>query len=1257
MAKRESISITDLANGFGAYLKDQLQEEGATYIEDIRNNLNTQVPLSEFRVRITYTKDFKEKSDPNREQVITLAALYDFHRTGRFGEYNICPPDTSYTTLKARKNGLPNTYVTGVGIRPLQNDITQWNGSMVIDADIRSAVFKQIGLDPKKIDNARNARFAEVLTAYRKELHARLCKYPWYLWSAFSSTFGGVHIRTKTGINNLVDAFQGFLQTIYPNRTTTHLCAQMLFHINALHKWVLCYDEMLAAGRIFNEAYHMGDNYEWVAKALDPSGLRFTQGMCVMYDPALELNPGFKEMPLLLDLMEEPFSSDAPLVRTGVLKPFLSNANPLKYEPKEAEGAGGKASVKELSEEERSEMERIVSELEGIDLETFREAERECDRLGYARNELYWRVVNYLYAEFTGGNKELTLKISLALFDPQSHHSNREQIAKKIESFEKNPLKVNSLIRSLMTQVLYERIWRRGVESDRKLFEIHFDEQNTYRLKENEYVGDYIHRIDERLAPGQSLLLVSGTGTGKTEGILHLVFDVKDIGKDTLMGGRQLIYKRTKKKMLIIEPLISIVQSKFSHIPRELVQLVYGTNEDRDKNIPLCVAVIDKVISSISLGTYDTPRFDYIVVDESHLLTMSEYRQKCGLLLDFLTTQHTRSKVIYMTGTPLVERKFLPENTLCVKLDKPSANNKLVNIYTKYASPLEQMKLAIAKRIEEGKKVICIIRNKNQIRGIQSRVEELLQREIKSDRFFSDARDTPLAQNIISNKRLGDVELAFVTSVFSCGVDIEGEHDAVIYTYQELNGIEVDQYANRLRKTDIEFNMYGRYRNRHYRGLDRYVATPKDNIDVLLPMLNDTEQERHTAEAMLAHKPIPYLVKDRFDRYTINDTLLELHKYYRAWDGWSRQWQVCAQYLRGLGYTVDIDPRTSVRLERELDMKEVHRIRTKHRNEQYRRFMEIWTEHAAELHTLYDDLRTMTVRIQYAEEPFRLAQPVRAKGDNPQITHTRTLYTNMCVEMEAVLNFMYPARRNLFSWEQYVNAVENTLFDTEHNQLSKRQIAILGLRMELQRRGVLFVDKIEQLNITDKKREMPFEEYNAFLESLFNDIVPKERYEKADNKKELLDTVEFLVKAYYHITKTGIHRSKKDTVNVYARYNKSFERMAAENIEQRRKEYEEQEKIWRTEDAKELDFAVLELIHAAQRQYDERRQSGQVFGAAKIHPASVPAAVEQSEPESAAEPVQDSAATEPDAPAPKIEAENWINRAVKKLFGGLKRGR
>lgn len=638
------------------------------------------------------------------------------------------------------------------------------------------------------------------------------------------------------------------------------------------------------------------------------------------------------------------------------------------------------------------------------------------------------------------------------------------------------------------------------------------------------------------------MILVSGTGTGKTEGVLRLALE-SSIPPGALMPEMLESYKPTGKKMLIIEPFKSIVTSKFRKWER-FVHLIYDVHED-DRKKDICVAIIDKVIKSVDLGTFDRPRFDYIVIDESHLLTMSEYRQKCGLLLDFLRSQRINSRIIYMTGTPLFERRFLPEDTLCVQLKKEPQYTMTVNIYTHCGRPLEQMRFAIAKEIENGRKVVCVLRSKKTREGIIKAVQLELQREIRTDCFYSDAAETSLAKDIVERKQLGDIDIAFVTSVFSVGVDIEGEENAVMYTYQELNGIEVDQYANRLRRVPIEFNMYGLYRRSEYAPLKSFEKTTADDTHLLLERLNSPDAATaKEAEVMLDGLKIQYIVQNPDETWAINDTLYDIHRTYQAWDAWSAQWQVSAQYLRKMGYQVNLNPRFNARLERELDIHERNKYKTQQRNARYDAFMVIWTEHKKELRELYDQIYRTKYTAQQSEEPLKLGEVQKGKGENDDISRSQTVYTYDVQAIEMLLNFMREAHRNCLSEDEYFKAVTKSLINKSHKQLSINKIKALITRLKLQRIKARqlseVIEMINALNTTGKRKTMSEEAYNEFIGTLIKKFWMLNDSRQVVDTQKMADVFEAFAKAYYHITKSPETASKK-IVKIYARYDKSVE--------------------------------------------------------------------------------------------------------------------
>lgn len=1136
MAVKLNKPIAEIIAGFGSHLAEGLQSH-APDIAEIKSLLATKtVDIDRFDEYITYADNFKVAPNRAKPTRISLRKLYDFHCSGQFGQFDIRPADNRLATLKASKEHLPNTYTTCTGIRPLKNDITQWNGGLVLDVDIRKALFARLGVNA---DDTQQERYMSALQGFRKQLHANLCRYHWYLWTTFSATLGGVHIRTKSDIGVADRAFEEYLCQEAEGTPTSNDRYTLLYNINALCKYVVCYDELLRAARVFNDAYDLGNDLDWVADAVDASCLKISQGMCVAYDPELELNPNFKDAPLYLDLYDYRLPADSPFLSIESIRTFLKRANPLC-------GNSAASKAPRTTAAPQIAMTDIDPDCD-LDILAFRQAETRYEQSPEGRNALYWRVVVYLYKEFTGEDTEATVALCRKLFDPQSRHSREQEIRAKVQSVAKSDYKVSSSIRSLMTQVLYTNRWQAMIREDERPFELTFEAQNTYRLQADEYVGRYIHEIVGRIVPGQNMILVSGTGTDKTEGVMSLAMDELRTERDLFSEMR---WMDIHAKMLIIEPFKSIVVSKFRKYGSQ-VHLIYGPHED-DPKCDVCVAIIDKVIKSVDLGTFARPRFDYIVIDESHLLTISEYRQKCGLLLDYLRSQRINSKIIYMTGTPVFERSFLPEDTVCVRLTKPAQHPKRVNIYTQYARPLTAMRQAIAEEIRRGRKVICVVRSKSHQAGIVQAVKEILKRRVRWDIFYSDAAETPLAKNIVENKTLGDTQLAFVTSVFSVAVDLEGEENTVMYTYQELNGVAVDQYANRLRRVPIEFNMYGRYLQKDYRPLKSFERDmDKVDHDILLMRLNSGAEQARAARRILEHADMPYIVYDEeAGRYAINRTLYDMHRYYRAWEGWSAQWQVCAEYLRKMGYEVNIDPKREAQTAADSKSgKQLNQEKTQRRNGRYDDFMKIWNDYRDDLRKLYEDIVQTDHPVQQSSEPLRLGKVQDAKGEDEHIVYTRTVYTYDTQAMSALLDFMRIAARCKFSCEDCFSSVTKSLIDRPHKQISvgKMKAQIVRLKLLCSQDQYLFkvLEKIELVNNTGERKILSAQEYDAFVNAMVKYYWEYATYKELKDVEAMRAIFREHLQAYYYITRP---EALGGDCCVYKRYDRSAEDLAYHNL-------------------------------------------------------------------------------------------------------------
>lgn len=1104
MAFKVEKDIVGVMEDFSSYLKRGLAD-GADRFQILKKLVEEQqTDISKFNDEITYQPNvYTAAANQTQKHRISLLDLFNFHKTGRYNNLNIQTDRTDLDSLRELKMKLPVTYTTAAGNRPGGGDITQWNGGLVLDIDLRKALFnyKHIEHDDESI-----RVFVNLLPEFRKNLHEQLCRYHWYLWTTFSASLGGVHIRTKSNIETFDRIIEDFLNTTYGEQnksekersyTLSDERFRLAYNMNAIYKAIVCYDAIFEAMRVFYEAYGL-DRYsmQWLEEAIDLSGLRISQGMFVRYDPEITLNPNFKDVPLYFDFYDYTDLCQRSLMSSAFqLKRFYWNANPFSKKEQVARPR------RELSAEEQRERSESVKFITEADVALFRrELEQVWEKRDEPSNSLYWQVASYLYHEYTGQNFDLTFDICKKLIDPQSKHHENGRIRAMIQSVQKQEYRIKGIVRTVMKQVLMGPLYA-SIARDSEAFTLKFNNENIYHLQAGEYVGKHIHTIADRIECGQSMILVSGTGTGKTEGVIELVLE-KRVPTDSLYPQEEIQYIPNGKTMLIIEPFKSIVESKFNRW-KEHVHLIYGTqNDDIRSNKSIFVAIIDKVQSSVELGPYNHPRFDYIVIDESHLLTMSEYRRNCGLLLDYLKNRTIQSKIIYMTGTPLFERQFLPENALCVQLKKPAQYPKTINIFTGLEHPGFYMEKAAAQEISQGRKVIIIVRQKKDASKIAERIGQTLGYSVKYGEFFQDTKNSQLSKDIIQHKSLGEVDIAFVTAIFSCGVDIEGEEHAVFYTCQPLNGIEIDQYASRLRHVPIEFNLYveGHELERieeTCQPLQSFRKGPGEELDrEMLSQLNDANVSRKEARMIIEAGRWPYFVEDTTaEGYVINDTLRELYGLYHAWNEWSRQWVVAAWYLRERGYQVNLNPWVEfVENSTPKDPKEENRKKTEKRNLKYDNFNRIIKTQAEDIAYLYANVLNTRFEIQrYApeEQPeggnllkFGKQQTVPSKEGN-HIDYEQTLYVEDRESWQAFIDNMFISNLCKLPFEVWSAGVYRVFLASSNKQLSVPKLEALSYRLWMQYAKdsylLKIIQEIEKLNTQPGAKNLSQEEYDKFI--------------------------------------------------------------------------------------------------------------------------------------------------------------------------------
>ena len=157
-------------------------------------------------------------------------------------------------------------------------------------------------------------------------------------------------------------------------------------------------------------------------------------------------------------------------------------------------------------------------------------------------------------------------------------------------------------------------------------------------MNHNQYLSDIQDDIVKNL--GNITLLEAGAGYGKTEMI-----------------------KSLKSKTLLILPFTSTIKAKVEASETTKDWLYYYGNKRPslddilgDKSMSM---TIDK-FSRLNIMELNQADFKYIVIDESHLLFTSSYRDVMSPTIQRIA--NCSAKVIMMTGTPTGEMLFFPSS-------------------------------------------------------------------------------------------------------------------------------------------------------------------------------------------------------------------------------------------------------------------------------------------------------------------------------------------------------------------------------------------------------------------------------------------------------------------------------------------------------------------------------------------------------------------------------------------------------------------
>lgn len=419
-------------------------------------------------------------------------------------------------------------------------------------------------------------------------------------------------------------------------------------------------------------------------------------------------------------------------------------------------------------------------------------------------------------------------------------------------------------------------------------------------LKKNEYLGNIKNSLIKNC--GRLTLIEAGAGVGKTEMVKLLASE--------------------GKKVMMVMPFTSTIKSKVESDPNW--DYSYGgktPNLDTNKSLSL---TIDK-FSYLNLMDVKTAGFDYIFIDESHLLFQSEYRPVMSKVVEMI--RNTEVPIILMSGTPSGEIVFFPD-IIHIKVTKEDIRKKefKVNIVDSPSDVIYFMCKQMAKDISEGKRILFPT-NKGTLysKQIKAAVTYFLQNdymnfeEVRLKYYKKSNLGDDFMEDINFQKTVKNTQILLCTNYLSVGVDILDKFNFQIYFTDLILAQEIEQFANRLRSNDLFINLYiskndsdGNPRNLHKYKEVNFKLNDEEikNVHSILRLCNSmiernpVEYKYNTLIASIIHdnKFIEY--NDIENKYFLNEITYKLIYFERKYREYAQQLPVVMRGMMAYGYQV-----------------------------------------------------------------------------------------------------------------------------------------------------------------------------------------------------------------------------------------------------------------------------------------------------------------------------------------------------------------
>ena len=709
----------------------------------------------------------------------------------------------------------------------------------------------------------------KIANSLKPLLFEDLKKYNWFLGITLSSSKKSLHVWTKIRPISIT----------YENRKTEFLC-------NFRHKYSYIY---IILSKYKNNLQYTDDD---MIKYLDMSMERPTQGIFIPSDSKSIINMNFQDLRLDVNF-ESAFSCGIESI-DWITHPDLKNL----------------FRKLEWFNTDRSTDDIQVQNISGID---DRDPKKSLGKRHY-KHAQRWQLANTLTSIY-GYDAALQLMKEICKGTPTKELAGDVKTAsihnkpistwaiKELNSQHGFNLKIKSEdLYKTEIKVLEEKIKNLNDDDDPIKVLNSNSEKVTLHLSNNQYLSDIQDQIIENLS--HITLLEAGAGYGKTEMI-----------------------KSLKAKTILVLPFTSTIKAKVEADEKTANWLYYyGNKRPTLEEIlgPQNMSMTIDKFSKLNVMELNQSNYEYIVIDESHLLFTSSYRDVMGPTIQRLA--NCKAKVIMMTGTPTGELLFFPgiKHIKVIKEDFRQKEFEIHMVPTKHEKMIEICK-SIAKDIVDGKKILWPTNRGNlayeQITGIIQEYLNLYKWPNKLKPFYykkSNYGDNTM-ENINTKKSIGDRDIIFCSTYLSVGVDICDKYNFSVYFNEPWIAQDIEQFANRLRNNDLYIKLFLEKEDSTGFPIDYYHIHPldlsisqkelllaRDMIRTCNDMIERNQEESKynpLIQSLLSANR--YLKYDENDcKYYIDETTYKLQVFEERYSDYSKQLNVMINNMKYYGYHI-----------------------------------------------------------------------------------------------------------------------------------------------------------------------------------------------------------------------------------------------------------------------------------------------------------------------------------------------------------------